>query len=215
MNLKLLATRVAAAQAPTKTGFAQIDTTMEKTGEFLLSKNILKNNISEYRSFFKKIEVKEAHEREISVLYNYVYTGKTLYFLSHKVNNLSLSVKDDIIKKVHFEISYSDKKIFRDLIAEYGYPGSGHVNPDLPLLDDPERGRKDRDNYLYENYTGLTWPEDEQERYMHITNLINNRYFIEQESKLWVSFNTVKHLGKDKKSSKIIQKQTITRNKLH
>lgn len=187
------------------TGFTQTDTPMEQTDDFLLSKNMLKKNISEYGSFFKKMEVKEAHERGIPVLYNYVYTGKPLYFLNHKVNYLSLSVKDSIVKKVHFEISYSDKKIFKDLIAKYGYPGSGHINPDLPMLKDTEKDRKNRDNYLYENYTGLSWPEDEQERYMHVINLINNRYFIEQESKLWVSFNIVKQSGKDKKDSNIIQ----------
>lgn len=178
------------------TGFTQTSFPMQPESEFILSKELVKKDITTYLAFFREIDTTKTYEKVLSVTYNYIYIGKPLFFVGYEVHNLAVKVRNNQIQRVHFEIYYSDIKIIKEIIKEYGYPESGYMNPHLPPLKDPKKGTKDRDNFWYENYTGLSWPIDGEERYMHITNLMNSRYFTSPEHKIWVNFSLVKHLKK-------------------
>ncbi len=173
--------------------FTQIDNSMEQKKELLLSKALLKTPISEYSAYFRKIEIEEAKEKRIPSMFNYLYSGKeSLYFIKYKIKNLRLEVRNGLIYKVFFEVPYSDFKIFKDLITEFGYPGSGHGIPGPNVLIDPTK--RSQDNYRYEQMRRLTWLEKGVDTYMNTSNQINKDYIIDKDTKLWVKFNIEKVL---------------------
>ncbi len=159
---------------------------------FELSRKILKKSITEYDSFFLRMGVDEAREKGLSYKYNYYYCKETLTFIGYRIENLALRVVDDKIVKVYFEIPYNDEGIIREIIETFGPPDVGHKSLDINSTKELDLNKDSSGNYLYESYTGLTWTKDNEDTFMHITNLKNNKYFLDKESVLWVSFNIVK-----------------------
>jgi len=164
-------------------GFSQTNHRMEQKKELIISPRLIRKNNSEYSSYFRKIEIEEAKEKRISVMYNYIYSGKeSLSFLGYKINSLLLVVKNNFIHEVYFEVPYSDFKIFKDLIAEYGYPGVVRGDPPAPDYSNPEKTK-------YERYREYTWGEGKtRNATIHITNIINKTFEINEVTKLWIKF---------------------------
>jgi hypothetical protein len=178
-------------------GYTQINNKMTKKEELILSKELLKKPISEYGAYFRKIEIEESKEKKIPFDFNYLYRRKeSLFFLGYKINNLRLVVKNNLIHKVFFEISYSNIKIFKDLIDEFGYPNVGRGDPGPDFLINPQKSGPS--NYRYEKYSALAWVGDiTSDTSIHISNLIRNDYVIDRDTKLWVSFKIEKKHKKD------------------
>ncbi|MGB6151708.1 MAG: hypothetical protein WBG48_06925 [Pricia sp.] len=168
---------------------------MTQSEENLLSSNLIGMNIAKLEEHFDKMNFKKAQELSLSQKYNYLYSsGLKLLYLGKEVERFALKVKDERVVETHFEISFSNKKkIFERLIALHGYPDSGNINPEnFPQLKNPEKGRKKPDNYLFENYSGLVWIDEDTDIYMSVTNLANTEYFIGKTFTLWISYRIAK-----------------------
>lgn len=154
---------------------------------FELSKELLNKELILYNDKFEEIRPGEY----LSGLFHYKYTGEQLLFHSYPVKNLMVRCKEGIISRVYFEIDYTGDNIIYELIDYYGFPVSGNMNPKLPRYKDESKGHA-QDNFLYENYSGLVWNKDDDDRYMSITNFNQNRYFTEGKPVLMVKFNLLK-----------------------
>src|SRR5690606_20833901 len=90
--------------------------------------------------------------------------------------------KNNIIYKVYFEIPYKNFEIFKDLIDEYGYPGIVGSLPSNTDFSKPE-------TIEFKKSRKFTWGlEKNTDCAIHITNIINEDFQIDDTTRLRVKF---------------------------
>lgn len=165
---------------------------------FTLDKSLLKQNIADYTEFFELLEIKKSYQIGLSSYYNYLYKFDELTFYGNEVHNLALRVVDSKIVKVHFEIDYSTKEILFNLIDNLGYPTSGIALPNTQTFKD-ESDKKNPSNWLYENFSSLSWKPDENYFHISISNIFSPQYYSLNNPRLWIEFSIVEKFLKYKK----------------